>query len=654
MSEFEFGKLSYSYLFIVLGVFFFFTSRFQKTLLKNFKDFFYNKDSVDKKYFNKVQFSGKRISFVSIALLFLTIGILQPKWGYKEIKTSKQGRDIAIAVDVSESMLARDVEPNRLTRAKREIIDLIENLRGDRIALVSFAGSAIVEVPLTSDYKAFKSFLDVLDPNFSPIKGSNIKVALETSIELLTRVSGKKSSKDKAVILITDGEDTDDSYEKVKKLAKESSTSIYVIGVGTEKGAELKTSKGFKRDNSGNIIISKLKVNELRELAKKTGGQYVVSVNSDKDIISIYNNGIRQKLNKKDYKSNNQKIWNQYFQLPLLLAILFLFYSWNNISRNTKVKLILFLLVFKPELSFSEVDNKVSSEINSELSSEVNREVNNKTNKAKSKFKNGDYLESKNIFSSFSNKDENTLLGIGANNYRLGEFIEAFKNFAEASKIAKNKKNKEYALYNAANSLVQLEKYKGAIALYKEALKINTNDIETKENLEYVKKLLNSSSSQQNSSKSSSDNSSSSSSSSSDSSQSSSQDSSGQSSQQSSENSSSKESDSSEQNSSGQSSSEQSSSGQSSSQNSSSSDGASQEDSSSSSSSQNSEEDTQKESEENSTQAGSSSSENSDSQQIISQIYNVDESFVANNTYRYRKSVEQLKKLNAQAPKNDW
>ncbi len=644
MTEFEFENLSFLYLLIVLLIFFFFANKYQKTLVKNFKNFFLNTDNnKNQNFFNKVNFSIKRILFCTIALFFLTLCILQPKWGYKEIRTSKEGRDIAIAVDVSESMLATDIEPNRLTRAKREIIDLIENLRGDRIALVSFSGSAIVEVPLTSDYKAFQSYLEVLDPNFSPIKGSNIKVALQTSIELLTRVSGTKSSKDKAVIIITDGEDSSNAYEEIKVLAEKSNVGIYVIGIGTEKGAELKTKRGLKRDNAGNLVISKLKVKELKELAEKTGGQYVLSVSSDKDIISIYNKGIRQSLKKKKYKNNNQKIWNQYFQIPLLISILMLFLAWKNIDLkgkklnskklSSKKLSILFFIIFFMNSEISLADIK----------------------EAKDKFRIGEYNKSKNIFNSLEKKVD-TLLGLGASHYRLGEFYEAFENFAEASKIAKNNKVKENALYNTANSLVQLEKYKEAIALYKQALKINSNDTEAKENLKYVEKLIDSSSSsssqesseqqrseQQRSEQSSSEESSQNSSL--DNSQSSSEQNS--SSQSESSNQQSSQQNSSKENSSGQSSSEQSSEGGSS-QESSEQSSSKKDDQGSSSSESSSSSETQQDS------AGSKSSEASDSEQIISQIYNVEESFVANNTYRYKKSLEQLKKLKSRAPVNDW
>jgi Ca-activated chloride channel family protein len=232
-------------------------------------------------------------------------------------------------MDVSESMLAQDLKPSRLQRAKRELSDLLEHLQGDRLALLTFAGTAFIEVPLTNDYGMIHQFINELDPSLIPVPGTNISEALNKSLTALLGDQKQNSpnanlKRGKGIILITDGEDSNSDLYEIKNTAKKYGVKIYIIGVGTEQGAPIPTRNGYKRDRSENIVVSKLNVSALKSLAQETGGKFVASLGTEGDIISIYDEGIKTDLEGSITKGSKSKLWNEYFQYPLALGILFL------------------------------------------------------------------------------------------------------------------------------------------------------------------------------------------------------------------------------------------------------------------------------------------------------------------------------------------
>ena len=179
-----------------------------------------------------------------------------------------------VAVDVSESMMVEDVKPNRLGRAHRKILDLLAEFRGDRVGLVAFAGVAFTETPLTLDYGALRSYVTSLNPSLIPIKGTNIEHAIKESIRTLEKgglsAESSLSDRSRAIILITDGEEFDGDLSKVSQLAEEKKIALYIMGVGTVEGGPIPSLKGYKRDNQGIVVISKLRPDELQVLASKT------------------------------------------------------------------------------------------------------------------------------------------------------------------------------------------------------------------------------------------------------------------------------------------------------------------------------------------------------------------------------------------------
>ena len=259
-----------------------------------------------------------------LATGFAVVALAGPLAGYRWEKTTQKGVDIMIALDCSRSMLAQDVSPTRLTRAKREIIDLTRLMRSDRAGLVAFSGAAVLQCPLTLDYNAFGIFLDALDPDYLPVGGTDLTAALEACYNGFDPAS----TAGKAIILITDGEDTagDEAAlnKMVEKFAKEK-IRIFAIGVGDPAGAPIPAKGGgFKKDSTGNIILSKVDETMLKKITAMTQGRYVRSVAGDMDLEQIYSGDILGNMERKELTQGRKKVWEKRFQWALLPCVLLL------------------------------------------------------------------------------------------------------------------------------------------------------------------------------------------------------------------------------------------------------------------------------------------------------------------------------------------
>jgi Ca-activated chloride channel family protein len=265
---------------------------------------------------------------VTAAVVLLIFALTRPRWGFHWEDIKRTGVDIIIAVDVSQSMRATDVEPSRLERAKREIYDLCSMLEGDRIGLIVFAGSAFTQCPLTLDYGAFRMFLDYVSPELVPSPGTALGPAIRKAVESFAR----HERKSKALILITDGEDHGSGPLEAAKEAKREGVKIFTIGIGKPEGAPIPIGDGggFLKDKQGNVVLSRLDEKTLQKIALETGGSYVRSVTGDMDLEKIYRSQIQGALEKKELRSTRTKRWEERFQwfvfgaLALLLIECFL------------------------------------------------------------------------------------------------------------------------------------------------------------------------------------------------------------------------------------------------------------------------------------------------------------------------------------------
>lgn len=269
---------------------------------------------------------GRRALKATLVVVGLVAGLLALAgfaYGFTWEEVSRRGVDIAIALDVSDSMLVRDADPasglSRLERARREIADLLDVMAGDRLALVAFAGMAYVELPLTLDYEAARLFLDVLDPDLIPVPGTALDEAIDTAIEALEEGGGKG---ERALILITDGEDHSGKALEAAARAKSSGIRIFPIGIGRDEGAPIPAEGGgFRRDESGEIILSRLDEPTLQRIALDTGGRYVRSVTGDLDLEEVYFQGIKASIAEQELGASRRQRWRDRFQWLLALAL---------------------------------------------------------------------------------------------------------------------------------------------------------------------------------------------------------------------------------------------------------------------------------------------------------------------------------------------
>ena len=213
-----------------------------------------------------------RVTFFTL----LIISLLGPNFGIKEEKVEVVGKDIMIAVDLSESMNANDIQPSRIEKVKFEIKKIVDEFSGDRIGIIMFSGEAFVQCPLTYDKNALNLFVETLNTGLVPNSGTDFGPPLLLGLsKLQDEFSGDNDFKSKIIILFSDGEDfgedTDQSIEKIK----ENSLKLFSVGIGTDEGSKILDDFGnFKKDNEGNDVITKLNSSSLRETADKTGGNY--------------------------------------------------------------------------------------------------------------------------------------------------------------------------------------------------------------------------------------------------------------------------------------------------------------------------------------------------------------------------------------------
>jgi len=254
----------------------------------------------------------------------LIAAIARPQIGTVLEEVTRQGQDIIVAIDVSASMLAEDISPSRLEKAKHEIGNMIDKLEGDRIGLIAFAGEAFVQCPLTLDYGAAKLLLSVINPNLIPLPGTNLQQALAKAIETFDQ----QERQHKILILITDGEDHIGEIEEYSENAAREGIVIYTVGIGTPEGVPIPefdqagNRVGFLKDNDGQTIVTKLDEITLEKIALTTNGKYFHATPEEAELDKIYeeiSSGEKKELGSMQFTSFEDR-----FQYFLALFILFL------------------------------------------------------------------------------------------------------------------------------------------------------------------------------------------------------------------------------------------------------------------------------------------------------------------------------------------
>lgn len=411
-----------------------------------------------------------RAVLVLTAGTLLVIAVAGPRYGFQWQEIERKGVDIVIALDCSRSMLAADIQPTRLDRAKREIYDLLTMLQGDRVGLVAFSGSAFLQCPLTIDYTAFFLFLDVLNPDYLPLGGSDLAAAVTTAQEAFD----PQSKADKAIILITDGENTGNS-DPLKAVAAAHATGIklYCIGIGSNEGVPIPAREGgFKKDTRGRIVLSRLDEPLLTRMATGAGGAYVRSVAGDMDLEAIYRDQIRAQMDATTVERHRKRLWADRYQWPLVLAVLLMIGSrWIPLKTAGTTALFLVaaaLLTTAPPTWAGP------------------RQEGYKAYQA-DKF--DDALDH---FTQAQVQDPNdpaVLYNLGNTMYKRQDYDGAATHYRQALPHA-SASLKPRLLYNLGNTAYRQGELQTAIESYASALKLAPDDRQAKENLAFVKRRL--------------------------------------------------------------------------------------------------------------------------------------------------------------------
>ena len=262
---------------------------------------------------------------VTLSLAFVVLALSQPMWGYHWREVRRRGLDLIIAVDTSKSMLAEDVKPNRLDRAKREIEDLMANLRGDRVGVIAFAGHAFIKCPLTLDYAACRLIVDDITPTTIPRGGTDIGKAIEKALWAFGT-----SKRDKTLVIISDGGSTAGGALAAARRAGEAGVKIFCVGIGTLEGEliPLRDEKGklsYLKDREEKAVKSKLEEEELSKIALVTGGAYIHS-GATLDLEKLYKTRIAVEK-AAETASGRKKVFENRYQFPLAAALILLVFE---------------------------------------------------------------------------------------------------------------------------------------------------------------------------------------------------------------------------------------------------------------------------------------------------------------------------------------
>jgi len=418
-----------------------------------------------------VRFTKRALVFS--ALFFFVLALGQPHFRKKETLVERRGIDVIIAVDVSNSMLAKDVAPTRLEKAKLELAGLIDKLKGNRIGIIAFAGEAVIQCPLTLDRGAVKMFLSTMSPNIISFQGTDLGKAIAAALQAFQ----DKDKDSKAVILLTDGEDHNSQTPALVKKAKDAGVRIFTIGVGTADGGTLpdESGRGHKKDRSGRVILSKLNETMLKQIARETGGIYFRSEKGDLEADKIQKQ--IDLIATKGLKSDWSVEYEENYRFFLILAFLMLLGEMMISEGKKTLKSILILSLILPLCGF-----KFFSELQNE--------------KANALYKKGQLGKAKTEYARALKTDPSSsqiAYNLGNALFREGAFKDSQVTYQKAA-VSGGKTPDNFfqakAYYNLGNSFYRQKALPNAAEAYKRSLRSNPKDEDAKYNLELVLKQL--------------------------------------------------------------------------------------------------------------------------------------------------------------------
>ena len=272
-----------------------------------------------------------KFSLLIVALALLIIAGARPQYGQKETTVKRQGIEVMIALDISNSMLAEDVAPNRLDRAKQMLSKMIDNMVDDKVGLVVFAGEAFTQLPITCDYVSAKMFLNTITPNLIPTQGNAIGAALQTAI---TSFGATESEAGRAIILITDGENHEDDAIAAAQKAQELGIQVFVVGIGKPEGSPIPKpgTNDYFKDRSGQVVVSRLNEEMCQQIAEAGNGIYVRCDNTNTAMRALQQG--MEHIATAELESTVYADYNEQYQSFVLIALLLIAIEFFILSRK--------------------------------------------------------------------------------------------------------------------------------------------------------------------------------------------------------------------------------------------------------------------------------------------------------------------------------
>ena len=420
-----------------------------------------------------------KLTLLSLALLFFAIGMARPQLGAILKEKQVKGAEIMVVLDVSNSMLAEDYSPNRLERAKLAISKLVDELQGDRIGLIIFAGESFVQLPVTSDYVSAKIFLNSITTESVPVQGTAMGDAIRTAIKSFT----SESENSRAIILITDGENHEDDPVSAAKDAVDMGARVFCIGVGSPEGKPIPMDGGLLKDNDGNIVVTRLDEKTLRDVASAGRGLYVRAGNTEFGLNPVIDE-IRS-LDAKDFQSVVFEEYDEQYMYFFAIALIFMLIEFmisdtrnrrSLFGRGKGMVAVLILMLASPVMLQAQSDR---SEVRA-----GNRE-----------FKKGEFREAELDYKRALEEDSTSVTAkynLGNALYKTGSYSEAelyLKGLGDSLKSVSASKASD-CFHNSGNLALKQKKYQEAVDAYKESLRLEPDNFETKSNLAYAQKML--------------------------------------------------------------------------------------------------------------------------------------------------------------------
>ena len=435
-----------------------------------------------------------RFALTLVGVCLAIMALAKPRWGYTYQDVKRKGLDLIFAADTSRSMLSNDVAPSRLQRVKLAAQDLLNELQGDRVGLVAFAGRAFLQAPLTIDYDAAVEAINDLDTNTIPEGGTNISAA----IDLAVQTYGKSAIGNRALIIFTDGEELSGDATKTAKAAADAGVRIFTVGVGTPEGSLIPITgeggaTGFVKDSNGQVVKSKLDEKRLKEIAETTGGFYIHLEDGPRTMKQLFDEGLaKMQAGEIDERLSRQPI--ERYQWPLGAALLV--FSAAFLLRERKrepARIALSLVETRRALATAAVLMMLAGSC---LAAAPGLDA----------YRNDNYSEAYQQFERTLQEHPNTHakdrieFDAGTAAYKLGDYNKALEWFSR-SLLSKDKSLQEKSHFNIGRTLEEradkaetnekaLGELYNAQSHYEEALRLDPNDERAKANLEEVKKKI--------------------------------------------------------------------------------------------------------------------------------------------------------------------